>query len=148
MKLTKKEAAQLALHLNLDDHGQPGRKGGGDYSARNNRHTRKEPVGLFEQLCQAHGLPVPVAEYKFALPRRWRFDWLFEGWLALEIEGLGAGGAAGRHQRIAGWLKDMEKYREAVILGYAVIRVTTREVEDGSAFGIIHRALASREEQP
>ncbi len=147
MKLTKKEAAQLALHLNLDDHGNSSSRGttGG---MRKNHRTRKQPAGLFEQLCEAHGLPVPVAEYVFAPPRRWRFDWLFEGWLALEIEGVGPAGSEGRHQRIAGWLKDMEKYREAVILGFAIIRVTTREVDDGSAFEIIHRALASREEQP
>ncbi len=147
MKLTKKETAQLALKFNLDDHGNSSSRGttGG---MRKNHRTRKQPAGLFEQLCEAHGLPVPVAEYLFALPRKWRFDWLFEGWLALEIEGVGASGSEGRHQRIAGWLKDMEKYNEAVVLGYSVVRCRPADVESGAAFALVRRALGLEAEQP
>ena len=35
---------------------------------------RAAPVA-FDVVCKAWGLPVPVAELRFAPPRRWRFDW-------------------------------------------------------------------------
>ena len=59
-------------------------------------------------LCRALKVPPPVAEHRFAPPRRWRFDWAWpDHMLALEIEG--AVWTGGRHTRGAGYLRDMEK---------------------------------------
>lgn len=74
-------------------------------------------------LCRALRLPAPVAEHRFAPPRRWRFDWAWLNQLvALEIEG--AVWTGGRHTHGAGYLVDIEKYSEAAILGWCVVRCT------------------------
>lgn len=102
---------------------------------------------LFDRLCEAHGLPVPVMEYAFAkdIGRKWQFDFLFEGCVALEVEGLAAGGSEGRHQKIGGWIADMEKYNEAAIMGYVLIRCTTGDIKSGKVFATIRRALGMEE---
>jgi len=78
-------------------------------------------------LCRAAGLPVPVAEYRFAPPRRWRFDYAFLSlWIAVEVEGGGFVG--GRHTRGAGFLRDMEKYNAAAMLGWRILRYPPRKL--------------------
>lgn len=94
---------------------------------------------LVWQIKQA-GLPVPVQEVVFARPRRWRFDLCWEAEkLACEVEG--AVYRQGRHVRGSGFTKDCEKYAEAVLRGYRVLRVTSGQVKDGTALGWIERAL-------
>ena len=112
---------------------------------------------LFLAACKAHDLPPPVDEYKFHPYRRWKFDWLFDGWLALEIEGgmFGIGKpcpkcgrrAVAGHTSIVRLKGDIEKYREALCLGYAVIRCLPEEVLNGSIFPLIKRCLAAEGEQ-
>jgi len=51
--------------------------------------------------------------------------------LAAEIEG--GAWTQGRHTRGAGFLKDMEKYNFASILGWSVLRFTPQQVENGEA---------------
>ena len=97
---------------------------------------------LLKQQCQLTGLPVPEAEFRFAPPRRWRFDLVFHPQrLAVEIEG--AIWQGGRHTRGAGFEKDAEKYAEALIRGWRVLRVSTGMVRDGRALGFLERALAA-----
>jgi len=68
-------------------------------------------------------LPEPMEEHRFAPPRRWRFDYAWpDKKVALEVEG--AVWTQGRHTRGSGFLKDMEKYNCAVLLGWRVIRCT------------------------
>jgi|TARA_R110000751_G_C13511822_1_gene451657 very-short-patch-repair endonuclease len=80
------------------------------------------------QLCVLSGLPEPVAELRFAAPRRWRFDWAWpdEG-LALEIDG--GVWTRGRHTRGAGFLRDIEKLNTAAINGWSVLRTTPDKVQ-------------------
>lgn len=86
------------------------------------------------------GFSEPVPEYPFAPPRKWRFDWCWpELRLALEQDGV-LPGAGGRHQRSAGFERDMEKLNEAALLGWTVIRFTPRMVKDGRAVKVIERA--------
>ncbi len=62
-----------------------------------------------------------IAEHRFYGPRRWRFDFANpDKKLAVEIEG--GIFSRGRHTRGAGYLKDLEKYNRAAILGWAVLR--------------------------
>lgn len=98
-------------------------------------------MDLLSQIAAA-GLPGPVAEYRFAPPRRWAFDlcWPHRR-VALEVEGGTWSG--GRHVRGRGYERDCEKYSEAAILGWAVLRVTTAMVRDGRALALLERALAS-----
>lgn len=106
--------------------------------------------------CQAHGLPTPKTEYHFAkgIGRRWRFDFLFDGWLAVEVCGgiYGRGKACptcgrkpvGAHTSIAYLKTEHERTRWAVILGYCVFPCRPEEVQDGSVFPLIAKALESR----
>lgn len=89
---------------------------------------------------QAVRLPVPQTQYRFAPPRRWTFDFCWPMVrLALEVEGgIWIGG---RHNRAAGFERDIEKYNEAALRGYAVLRVTTRQVKTGAALMLVERAL-------
>jgi hypothetical protein len=89
-----------------------------------------------DRLCQAKGIPAPVLEHVFALPRKWRFDvaWLNEK-IALEIEG--GTFAGGRHTRGAGFRADMEKYNRAVLLGWRVVRVLPEQLVTPSTFEML-----------
>lgn len=99
----------------------------------------KATVPLDRQ-CELIGLPRPVAELRFAAPRRWRFDFAWEDRrLACEVEG--AVWTGGRHTRGAGFEKDAEKYAEALCRGWRVLRVTTGMVRDGRALGYLERIL-------
>ena len=98
---------------------------------------------LLDQL-RLVGLPEPIAEYRFAPPRRWRFDWAWVNLkLALEQDGV-LSGLGGRHQRKEGFEKDIEKLNEAVLLGWTVIRFTPRMVRDGRALVVVERAYRQR----
>jgi hypothetical protein len=98
-------------------------------------------VYIVGQLRMA-GLPDPVEEYRFAPPRRWRFDLAWPDpaiKLAVEIEG--GVWTGGRHTRPSGYLKDIEKYNQAAIMGWRLVRITPAMVKSGEALALIERAL-------
>jgi hypothetical protein len=76
---------------------------------------------------ESHGLPAPVAEYRFAPPRKWRFDWAWPA-LAVALEVEGGIWTRGRHVSPKGFLADMEKYNAATRAGWAVLRVTPQDL--------------------
>src|SRR5579871_3812123 len=97
-------------------------------------------LALFRSL----GLPVPAPEYRFAPPRRWRFDFAWPAHrLALEVEGGVWSG--GRHVRGKGYERDCEKYSEAALRGWRVLRVTSGMVKDGRALALLSRAFAAED---
>ena len=74
----------------------------------------------------------PIAEFIFHPTRKWRFDFAFvTEKLAVEIEGGIYSG--GRHTRGDGFEKDCEKYNEAVLLGWKILRFSTQSVKSGCA---------------
>ena len=86
------------------------------------------------------------AEFKFHAERDWRFDYVLSldasrphgtDLIAIEIEG--GVWQQGRHNRAAGYLRDMEKYREAAALGYRVYRFSPQEVLNGTALEFLKR---------
>lgn len=78
---------------------------------------------LFARVCLAKGIPAPLPEHRFHPRRKWRFDYAWPGLsVALEIEG--GIWTQGRHTRGAGFLKDMEKYNTATLMGWQVYRCT------------------------
>jgi len=86
-------------------------------------------------------LPVPEREYRFC-ERRWRFDFAFiANSTAVEVEG--GSWVYGAHQRPQKFRKDCEKYNEAALLGWLVLRVTGDMIEDGTAIELLKRALTS-----
>lgn len=97
-----------------------------------------EQALLFQ--LRAVGLPAPVTEHRFAPPRRWRFDLAWPDRLvACEVEG--GSWVAGRHTRGRGFEHDCEKYCEAAVRGWRVLRVTTGMVMDGRAVALLERVL-------
>lgn len=91
--------------------------------------------------CLHANLPAPVREFRFAPPRRWRFD---HAWpeLKIALEQEGGVWTRGRHTRGKGYVADLEKYNEAACLGWTVIRATPQQVQDGTAFQWVQRAFA------
>lgn len=64
-----------------------------------------------------------VKEYRFDPERRWRFDYAIpDKKIAIEVEG--GVWQYGRHNRATGFVKDMEKYNRAAILGWKLLRYT------------------------
>ncbi len=102
-----------------------------------------EPSVLENQIAwhiKAYCLPPPETEYRFHKVRLWRFDFAWPSRkIALEIEGGTWNG--GRHVTGAGYAKDCEKYNEATISGWKVIRATADMVSNGQAIQIIKRAI-------
>ena len=97
-------------------------------------------VVTFDRQVQLAGLPKPVAEFRFHPSRKWRFDWAWpDKSIAVEVDG--ATWTAGRHTRGAGVEEDCEKFAEALLAGWRVLRVTTHQVNDGRALGWIERLL-------
>lgn len=80
----------------------------------------------------AVGLGEPVTEYRFSPPRRWRFDYAWPP-LMLAVEFEGGAYSSGRHVRGRGFESDAEKYNEAALLGWRVLRYTTGMVRSGLA---------------
>ncbi len=99
-------------------------------------------VELVAAWCRQERFPEPVEEYPFArdLGRKFRFDCAWPSQrIALEWEGLTHAG--GRHQRIAGYSRDCEKYSLAAALGWRVIRVTGRQFRAGACWGLLEKML-------
>lgn len=89
---------------------------------------------------RATGLPAPEPEYRFAPPRRWRFDYAWpDAKVALEVEG--GVWIRGRHTRGSGFLKDMEKYNAAAVRGWRVLRCTPTQLPAPATLTLIQQAL-------
>jgi len=89
-------------------------------------------------------VPLPAYEYRFASPRRWRFDYAWPKYLvALEVEG--GVWIRGRHTRGSGFLKDMEKYNAAASRGWLVLRTTPKELWSEETLDLIRAAIKLRE---
>ena len=82
-------------------------------------------------------------ELRFHPKRKWRFDLAHEA-LRLAVEVEGGVWRGGRHVRGSGFTQDCEKYAEALIAGWAVMRVTTDQVRSGQALSWIERAVRER----
>lgn len=83
-------------------------------------------------------------EYIFHPTRKWRLDFaLPDLMIAVEIEGGTwlKGARKSRHTTGAGFAKDCEKYNEAAILGWAVLRVTSDQVKSGQALQWLERLI-------
>lgn len=92
---------------------------------------------LLMQILNAN-LPVPDREVRFHDSRRWRFDFAYtEIMLAIEVEG--GVWNKGRHTRPVGFEADCEKYNEAAVDGWSVLRVTGKMINSGMAIDQLTR---------
>lgn len=83
-------------------------------------------------------------EYRFLKERRWRFDFAWpEKKIALEIQG-GIWNHGG-HVRGGQYTSDCEKFNEATILGWAVLKVTADMIKSGRFVSYLERMFNARE---
>ncbi len=89
---------------------------------------------------QLAGLPEPQREFLFHRKRKWRFDLAWPQLLiAVEVEGgIWVGG---RHVRGEGYEADCEKYNEAQLAGWMVLRFTPGMIKKGKAGAVIETAI-------
>lgn len=84
-----------------------------------------------------------VEEHKFHEKRRWRFDFAhIESKTAIEIEG--GAFTNGRHTRGKGFMNDMEKYNEAILLGWVVLRFTPEQKTKLKMFELVKNVVENR----
>jgi hypothetical protein len=94
----------------------------------------------FSVQCKALKLPEPVAELRFAPPRKWRFDYAWpEQKLALEVQG--GLFSNGRHVRGAALLREHEKLNAAAALGWRVLYTTPQDISNGNAAVLVEQCL-------
>ncbi|MCG9515148.1 endonuclease domain-containing protein [Acinetobacter pittii] len=79
-------------------------------------------------------------EYKFHPKRKWRADFLITGKKIL-VEVEGGIWSGGRHTRGKGYIGDMEKYNEAAMMGFTVLRFSTEQVKSGVAIKQIEQLV-------
>lgn len=106
--------------------------------------TKGKPYPSLEANCTAWNLPRPEREHIFAPPRKWRFDFCWPDLMvALEVEGGVFKGHG--HRSLGKFLRDMEKYNEAALLKWTVLRCTPDKIESGKVFRLLERALRPSE---
>lgn len=68
-----------------------------------------------------------MSEYRFHPKRKWRFDYAVPAMkIAIEIEG--GLWVSGRHNRPVSMIKDFEKYNEAAMCGWRLLRYTPQQL--------------------
>ena len=92
---------------------------------------------------RAHKLPEPVREYRFHPERRWRFDF---AWPDLRVAAEVEGGiySGGRHTRGKGFERDAEKYNQATVIGWDVLRFSAGMIRSGKAVETIRTLLDTK----
>ncbi|MBN6210646.1 hypothetical protein JYK21_29645 [Ralstonia pickettii] len=89
---------------------------------------------------RAAGIEGFEREYRFATPRRWKFDFANPALMvALEVEG--GTWTRGRHTSGKGYAADCEKYSTAAVMGWRVLRFTTDQVKNGMALRMLRQAI-------
>ena len=110
-------------------------------STRQALGTKVESVGESLLATQLKALKIEFErEFKFHHKRKWKADFHLVGKKIL-VEVEGGIWSGGRHTRGKGYTSDCEKYAEAMVLGFAVLRFTTQQVMSGYAINSIERLL-------
>lgn len=79
-------------------------------------------------------------EYQFTPFRKWRLDFAWP-YLRVGAEVHGGTWGGGRHTRGAGFETDCEKHNAATLLGWTLLKFTSRMVKDGTAAAQIKQCL-------
>jgi very-short-patch-repair endonuclease len=95
------------------------------------------------QLRVVNGIAQPEREHRFHPERRWRLDFAWPD-VRVAVEVDGGAWVGGRHVSGQGFEEDCHKLSMAAALGWRVLRVTPRMVNDGLALTLILAALEVR----
>jgi len=94
----------------------------------------------FALFWQSLGGPALEREFRFHAERKWRADFAnVESRTLMEIEGGIFIKGGGRHNRAAGFIADAEKYLEAFLAGWNVVRLTEAQITAPNIERIIRR---------
>jgi len=105
--------------------------------------TRQPLNDAFTLLCRKELGERCEKEWKFHPVRKWRFDYAFPDFkVALEVEGGVFTG--GRHTRSLGFMKDIEKYNTAAVLGWIVVRTVPDELYTGKTLTMLKLLIDAR----
>jgi hypothetical protein len=86
-----------------------------------------------------------VTEYQFHPERKWRFDYaILEHKIAIEQEGGIWMKGKGAHSRPTGILRDMQKYTQANIFGWIIIRRTPDQLITNETLNLLTCSITSR----
>ena len=86
------------------------------------------------------GGPELKREFRFHAERKWRADFAHvESRTLIEVEGGIFIKGGGRHNRAAGFIADAEKYLEAFLAGWNVVRLTEAQITAPNIERIIRR---------
>lgn len=102
-------------------------------------------IDLFTKLVNIEfGIDLET-EHKFHPERNWRFDYAIpQHKIAIEQEGGIWMKGKGAHSRPSGILRDMEKYTQANILGWIIIRRTPQQLTEQETLNLIKCSIESR----
>ena len=101
-----------------------------------------EGEATFALHCKIEKLS-PIAQYQFDPDRKWRADFCFLAEkLLVEIEGGVWLGKTGGHTSGKGMEAIMEKYNQATLLGFKLLRFSSEAVKSGKAIKMTKLVLA------
>jgi len=93
----------------------------------------------FLLMALADGFPMPDREVLLVPGRRWRADFAWpDRKLCIEMEG--GIWTNGRHTRGGGYRMDCQKYNEAMLNGWRMLRFTGEDLSSGYAMPTLRRA--------
>jgi hypothetical protein len=125
----------------------PTRGAGSTPGAKAKKSSRSRPEEILAKRLASESSSVVltfVEEHRFHPTRKWRFDFAWPiAKVALEVEG--GAFTRGRHVRPSGFIADCEKYSEAALLGWTVLRVVPRKDWVEPTVALVKRALGVAE---
>lgn len=105
-----------------------------------NKQAKEFTQETFFLLLDQVNVPRPTPEHVFHNSRKWRFDYCWiDQMVVLEVEG--GIFIRGRHSRGAGMKEDMDKYNEAAVLGYRIVKVVPTELCSFNTINLLRRIL-------
>ena len=108
---------------------------------RSRSRTRSSRLeAKFDFYWRGLGGPELKREFVFHPERKWRSDFAHvESRTLIEIEGGVYINGGGRHNRPAGFIADAEKYLEAFLAGWSVVRLTQKQITAPNVERLIRR---------
>lgn len=101
---------------------------------------KTQNTDFFTRLCNTELHAECVKEYRFHPTRQWRFDYALPTYrIALEVEG--GVWTGGRHTLPVGFLRDMEKYNTATLMGWKVFRCVPKELRSMKTLNMLRAAI-------